>query len=491
MAGIPVSNNVNALISPTNPTTTQNAVLNKQLEGMQDSFDTVMNRLNNKLSNQLDEQFSAAVSSKSMTAGVSADYSKQSTTDKVTETREPVKTEKDIAKQTKGETVDKEVAESKEEAVKEAGEKLVEEIAEEMEVTPEEVEKVMEALGLNAAALLNPENMKQLLVELSGNSDPLAIVTDGELYAHFKNLLSVLEDSLETLQTELSLTEEDLNALIADMSVVDDMAEGAAMAEELLAAQDNGDDVSLEGMKDYSVTVQKDGETVQVKVTVDDASGEQTTTENVTGVSKADMQQDAKAGEKNASGKGEGNAAGNMTMQMPTQQVDLNQVTQEQPIMEHFARTEDIMNQIMDYMKINLKSDVQEMELQLHPASLGNVHVQIASKDGAITAQFTAQNEVVRAAIESQLVQLKEQFTEQGIKVDAVEVTVANYEAQQSFSGNEKEAGEEQQQGSKKNHRRINLNELDLEELPEDMDDSDKIAADMMARSGNTVDYTA
>lgn len=158
--------------------------------------------------------------------------------------------------------------------------------------------------------------------------------------------------------------------------------------------------------------------------------------------------------------------------------------------MERFVSTEDIMNQIMDYMKINLKGDVQELELQLHPASLGNVNVQIASKDGAITAQFTAQNEIVKAAIESQLVQLKEQFTEQGIKVDAVEVTVANYEFQQSFSGNEKEAGEEQNNG-KKIHRRINLNELDLEELPDDMDDSEKIAADMMARSGNTVDYTA
>ena len=177
-------------------------------------------------------------------------------------------------------------------------------------------------------------------------------------------------------------------------------------------------------------------------------------------------------------------------MQMPTQQVDMNNVVQEQPIMERFVSTEDIMNQIMDYMKINLKGDVQELELQLHPASLGNVNVQIASKDGAITAQFTAQNEIVKAAIESQLVQLKEQFTEQGIKVDAVEVTVANYEFQQSFSGNEKEAGEEQNNG-KKSHRRINLNELDLEELPDDMDDSEKIAADMMARSGNTVDYTA
>ncbi|MBO5209177.1 MAG: flagellar hook-length control protein FliK [Lachnospiraceae bacterium] len=495
MASGTVNNNLNALMNTVNQTAnvsnTQSSMLNKQSEIVKDSFDMVMNRINSQVNNQMNEQFSAVVNSKSMASDVSTDYSRQDTVNKTVEAKEPVKTEEDVAKQTEGEAVENEVSESKEEAVKEAGEELVEEVAKEMDVTTEEVEKAMEALGFDVAALLNPENMKQLLVTLSGNEDPLAIVTDGDLYAHLQNLLETVNESLETLQTELSLSEEDLNALIADMATVDDVAEGAAMAEELLTGQDEvADDVSLEGMKDYSVTVQKDGETVQVKVTVDDASGEQSMKENVTAVSKNDMQQDAKAGERNASGKGEGNAAGNMVMQMPTQQVDITSVTQEQPIMERFVSTEDIMNQIMDYMKINLKGDVQELELQLHPASLGNVNVQIASKDGAITAQFTAQNEIVKAAIESQLVQLKEQFAEQGIKVDAVEVTVANYEFEQSFSGNEKEAGEEQNSG-KKNHRRINLSELNLEELPEDMDDSEKIAADMMARSGNTVDYTA
>ena len=74
------------------------------------------------------------------------------------------------------------------------------------------------------------------------------------------------------------------------------------------------------------------------------------------------------------------------------------------------------MDQIVEYMKFNLKPDMQEMEMQLHPASLGTVHVQIAAKDGAITAQFAAQNETVKAVLETQMIQLKEQFEEQGIK---------------------------------------------------------------------------
>ncbi len=123
------------------------------------------------------------------------------------------------------------------------------------------------------------------------------------------------------------------------------------------------------------------------------------------------------------------------------------------------------------------------MELQLHPASLGNINIQLTAKDGMITAQFTTQNEAVKAAIESQLVQLRTQFDEQGLKVDAVEVAVADYRFNQNFSGNEENAGESAG-SNKKNRKKINLNELDLDELPEDMEDSDRITAQMMAQNG-------
>ena len=85
---------------------------------------------------------------------------------------------------------------------------------------------------------------------------------------------------------------------------------------------------------------------------------------------------------------------------------------------------------------------------------------------------------------------MKTQFEEQGIKVDSVEVTVGNYQFEQNFSGNDEHPGERQSAG-KKNRRNINLNDIDLDDIPEDMDDSERIAAEMMANSGNTVDYTA
>ena len=153
--------------------------------------------------------------------------------------------------------------------------------------------------------------------------------------------------------------------------------------------------------------------------------------------------------------------------------------------------TNQIMDQIVEYMKINIKPETQELEMQLHPASLGTVHVQLAAKDGVITAQFAAQNATVKAVLETQMIQLKEQFEEQSIKVEAVEVTVANYAFGEQY-GDQQDAADQENGGTKKNARRINLNldEIEEEDLDE-LDDSERIAVEMMQANGSTVDYTA
>ena len=127
--------------------------------------------------------------------------------------------------------------------------------------------------------------------------------------------------------------------------------------------------------------------------------------------------------------------------------------------------------------------------MQLHPESLGSLHIQITSKGGEVTAQFRVQDETVKAAIESQVAELKETLKNQGIKVEAVEVTVESHAFESNLwqgQGREENAS---YQGERKGHRRINLNELEgLEELTEE---EDKLAAEMMEANGNTVDYTA
>ena len=356
---------------------------------------------------------------------------------------------------------------------------LVEDIAEKMDMTPEEVEKAMEILGLTAVELFDTDNLKQLLLSLSGNTDEMALLTDETLYGNLQDLLGTVEESLTTLQEELGLSDEEMEALMKQMLAGQD---GTGVVEE--------PEVNLEGMKDYTVSVQKDGETVQVKVTVDDESGNKSVQESVTGTSAKEVQDSQKMQERDASaGNGREGREGQALLQAEAP-AEIPEVPAEAPAEYRSMQTQEIMNQIVEYMKINVKADTQTMELQLHPASLGTVNVQIVAKDGGLTAHFTTQNETVRAVIETQLIQLKHQFEEQGIKVDAVEVTVANHAYGEQFS---QDGGNTEQDQSKasKGRRRINLDQLEGEEELEEMEDSDRIAVEMMQANGGTVDYMA
>ncbi len=398
-------------------------------------------------------------------------------------------------------TVNDAKAQQAQDTVRESGEKLVEEIAEEMDVTPEEVEAAMAALGMTTIELFDPENMKQLLLAISGNGDQLSLVTNEDLYMNLQNLFATAAETLEGLQQELGLSEEDLNALVEqmisdgkEMTVQDGDIAGQPMTEVLSEAlpEEQEELTGLEGMKDYTVSIQKDGNSVQVKVQVDDESGAKSVQETVTDAQKTTVQSNAKSGEKNAfeNNRREGDSAGEMLLQTPVRQANVNEAPAVSENFYQSTQTNEIMDQIMEYMKINLKADVHEVEMQLHPASLGTVNVQIAAKEGAVTAQFTTQNEVVRAAIESQLIQLKQQFEEQGIKIDAVEVTVASHEYDQQFDQSSADTQQDQKK-SGRGSRRINLDELDAEEDLEELEDSDRISVEMMRANGGTVDYMA
>ena len=158
--------------------------------------------------------------------------------------------------------------------------------------------------------------------------------------------------------------------------------------------------------------------------------------------------------------------------------------------MSRANETEEIARQILDHMKVQVKEGVSELEMQLHPASLGNVHVLLVAKEGNITAQFTAQTEAVKAALESQMVQLREQFEEQGIKVDAVEVAVSNHQFEKQYQGDEQREFQRNDR-NKVRTRRINLEELEDEELDLLLTDEEKLQADIMKKNGSTVDFTA
>ena len=115
--------------------------------------------------------------------------------------------------------------------------------------------------------------------------------------------------------------------------------------------------------------------------------------------------------------------------------------------------------------------------------------MQVSSANGVVTAHIIVQNEAVKSALESQLITLTQTFEEQGHKVEAVEVSIANYDLNQGMNRdngqNPSEREEKESFRVNGTRRRINMNDLtDDDEEIEEVSEEERIARDMMARNG-------
>ncbi len=375
-----------------------------------------------------------------------------------------------------------------EEAANEAGKEMVKEVADKLGVSEEEVVQAMEQMGLEMADLLNADNLAKLVLALSGEESSLALLTNEGLYDTVQELLQSLEAVKEQLSNDLQMTREELTQMLENMK-----AAKSASGEELNQIPGAGnltEEISEENLPaKITVTVEQATESVEL---VTDENGNVKQVEGVVSKENAFAQSDKEESGKQDNHAGNETLAGNNLMQenLLLNKVQTVETTFEQSALYLSEQTNEIMDQILDYMKIQLKPDMDQLTMQLHPESLGTLHIQITSKGGEVTAQFNVQNEIVKAVIESQIVELKESLKEQGIKVEAVEVAVESHEFERNLWQGQERNENATYQGSKKSPRRINISDL-MEGFEEEASEEEVLAAKIMEANGNTVDYTA
>ena len=400
-------------------------------------------------------------------------------------TKETGKAEKsvDVEETKKAETTE-ETKDVVEEELNEKAEKLVEEIAKELGVSIEDVEKVLEELGIFMTALFNKENLAQVVVVLSGAEDVAQIVMDEELFTQVNKLLGKMEEMLTEVSNDTNVTVEELMEYVSkekyDGEFKMEQADAKVMEAEVVAETEEVD-VPENTQLDANSTEEIHKTDAEAENTVKVITSE--TSENTSGHTHSDLSHNqAETNQQFLT---------NVTNNFVLQNEALNAQDGMNPYLSFEAR--EIMQQILDYIKVSVKPDMTSLQMQLNPEELGTLQIEVSNKNGMLTAQFQTQDESVKTIIESQLIQLKESLNEQGIKVQAVEVTVASQQFDRNLDKNGREgtAQEENANAPKKQIRRINLNELDMEETLEDADDAIRIAADMMARNGNTIDFMA
>ena len=349
-----------------------------------------------------------------------------------------------------------------EEELEKATEELLTKISEVLNVTPQDIQKALEELGIKAEDILNPDNIPALVVALTEGADELSVMTNEEVFANVQEITSKAEELLADLSLKSGMSFEEIQTAIAKLAeAVPESEEGVVYT--------NANPTEVVTTDEMAVTLENN--------TVNDLQA-------------APAERNTNKQQETAGESRQGNANEQMTFaQTVAERLEQAVAKTEAVTSSYGTTTESVMNQIQDAIKVIQTRDMTEMELQLHPASLGNLRIQIAAKEGVVTAVFTTENEAVRAALESQLVTLKENFAQQGVKVEAVEVTVASHAFEQNLNGDESNASEqtpERRRGS----RRITLTELEADNLESELSDEDRIVAEMMRENGNTVDYT-
>lgn len=344
--------------------------------------------------------------------------------------------------------------------VKEVCEDIKDAIKEEFDVSDEDIKAAMELLGLTALDLLSTAKVAELIEQLTG-TDALTLITNEDMMQSFNNIINVVDDA---------------NADIADMLGVKTEEVGIVLEQNNIAPVVNSEDTAKQDNVKESDAKNADdniNQTVDNQESLSEVLAKKITTES-DGKAKNNMSESNEANNKVTYA----DVADNMISNITDTFADI--------ITEGISTVKeaDIVNQVIDSVKLMASRELTSMEVMLNPEHLGSVHITVTARNGIVSAQIAAQNEQVKTALENQMVTLREQFESQGLKVDAVEITVMahSFEAGQNFGHSESE----RKQGESKVHRKLDLSSFD-DELEEDLEST----APAPKAEGSSVEYLA
>lgn len=398
-----------------------------------------------------------------------------------------------------------------EEDIVNALELILQQIRQVLGVEDVQIQESMQNLEMTSIDLINPEKIAQLVADLSGEESTIGFISDENMYNSLQELTSSVETILDELVSKTGLEKEsileglDVPIELFDKDITQDLQIDQVVETEdtdiIDMAVENKVENDFEVVSEVKAFETKESEDINSKSLNIEKNSTEGITQNDTTVeisktddSEADSDKSTESGNDNLSGNGQAQGFNS----------DLENIealtTDNDAVLDEKAGTEAIIRQLADFVKINSGKEITEMELQLHPASLGTVNVQLATKGGNITAQFTTENETVRAAIEAQATQLQLDLEEQGIKIDAIEVTVASHQMEKNLEEGNKDNNQDRQddRNNKVNgirRKSINLRAFETDsEIAEEMqnvDDATRVAMEMMRMHGNSISLLA
>jgi len=418
------------------------------------SFDQLI-QMSQNISEENGQNSQPAEIKKSSAAAVDKAEQPEKPTEVSTEKKDNLQTAEEKPELKKAEVTEE--ADDVEAAERAAGilNQVAEAVKELLGISDEELNQMLEQLGVTEIQLIQPETLQNLVLMANSEQDAVVLLTDAKLL----NTVNELTSKVEQILQEAGIT-----------------------SEELMEAFDSPD---FAGMVEEAVGKLKDS-------AEDENATESTNVENkVTAQTeeKAESKTEVRAEDRNTEDSSRDRNSDNSTnvdnftehfvqnLQKAAQEI--GEITGQKDMVQMIR---EVADQILEKIKVSVTAETTSLEIVLTPEELGKVNLTVsADADGMMKAKFVTENELAREAIERNLVQFKEMLQEQGLKVDTIEVTVGNFE----FDRNG-QTGDNTQEEQKNGNRRF----IGDEELSQN-DDSDQLARIFMEGGESTVNYMA
>lgn len=379
-------------------------------------------------------------------------------------------------------------------------------LKEELGVSEEEISAAMEGLGITFLDLGNLKDLTSLVQKLTGEDVGMLFSSEA-----FQNVVEQVTAAAEELCAELGISKEELNALCelwmqtenAEAVEADVVTEEIPETPKDPAAVKPGEEAvtktAAETLPKEEAAAAPKEESSMAKETPEQAK----TAEDEKGVRQV-MAADTE--KKSDGGTGDQNLLDHFKDARPDAMHTGNVFTGQQAVStEEFVLPQEapqpyadqvdafeLIDQIARNVRVTVMETGASMEMQLNPEHLGKIYLNVSEREGVVRAQIATQTAVVKEALETQLVELRQSLNQQGIKVDAIEVTVSTHEFEQNLEENakhEEQMRQQREESQKQTRRSLNLNDLDgLSGL---MSEEEQLAAQIMKDNGNQVDFTA
>ena len=400
-------------------------------------------------------------------------------------------------------------------AVEEFAKEVQQEVKELFGVDDAQLEAAMKELGLTYQDLMDPVNLANLVMNLTGEEDQLGLLMN----ADFQELMQNVEVLSKNLLQELGMTPQEAAEVFTQLEqnvaqiteeVPQQVQEVTDTQAEVLQVQQTDDVQATEqksqvtGMTDTNAAtaeaVESDGNvqnveepvSQEVRVENDQTASQQEGQQEEAPENSMTTEDDASLLQQNDTT--EKSIFTEHTFQQTVQTIRTDNITAAPTTaapQNVVFNTLDVIRQVSEFTRVMYQGDTTSMEMQLNPENLGKIYVQVTAKEGVVTAHLAVQNEIVKEALENQTIQLRENMNQQGIKVEAVEVTIASHEFERNLEQNQQGSAQDEQreQASKSPRRNISMNQLD--EMSGLMSEEEMLVAKIMRDNGNSVDFTA